>query len=524
LRGRLPRRTDAGGTLKKPPFLYNGKRRVIAPPEFFFSINNEFRPSCQLGISLPEQEPPGRFTPQQERRECARQKTQDRLSQDGKAMSWTERLSYAAGNTGVGMLPAVVGSWAMYYYAPPPDDGILKPYIPLAIVGVVLFAGRLAEALVNPLVGYWSDRTKTRFGRRIPFIAVGTPIMVAAFVCLWFPPVLRESWANAVYVALLAAVTHSMFALVVAPYLSLLPELTPYNNERITVSSVMAVFEILGTLSAVAGAGFLIERYKGGLGGDGPTGFNGFQLAGIIIGVLTLLAFSITALKVREKPYTEAKAVKFRFLESAQASFRNPSFPPYLAIVVAIRLALDTVIVVIPYIVTTVMGGTEMTAGFMQMGIMTLAILLFPVVNLWSERAGKKKVMLWGTGGFVLLLPLTATIGKWPLFSPLAQGCAVFALAALPVAVISVLQRPLIADVIDHDERLSGYRREALYNGMEGLFTRSASGLAWVLASLLFAVFGNTAENPLGIFLCGPIAAAILLAGILWFRRYPFAR
>jgi GPH family glycoside/pentoside/hexuronide:cation symporter len=444
--------------------------------------------------------------------------------QEGKAMSWGQRLVYAAGNCGVGMLPAVVGSWAMYYYAPPPDDGTLKPYIPLSIVGIVLFLGRLAEALINPFIGYWSDRTRTRLGRRIPYILVGTPIMVTAFVFMWYPLVLHESMINAVYVAFLAMVTHSMFAIVVAPYLSLLPELTPYNNERIVVSSVMGVFEILGTLAAIAGTGVLISMYKGGIGDGGPTGFNGFKLSGLLVGALTLAAFCVTGLFIREKPYSEAKAVKLKFTESAVSAFRNPSFPPYLAVVVAIRLALDTVIVVIPYIVTTVMGGTEMEAAYMQMGIMVLAILLFPLVNVWSERAGKKKVMILGTLGFMILLPLTSTVGKWPFFSPLVQGSIIFLLAALPVAVISVLQRPMIADVIDHDEALSGLRREALYNGMEGLFTRSASGLAWVVASLLFAFFGNTMDNPLGILLCGPVAGVILAVGVFLFRKYPFAR
>jgi glycoside/pentoside/hexuronide:cation symporter, GPH family len=445
-------------------------------------------------------------------------------TENGRVLSWGKRIAYSVGNCGVGMLPAVVGSWAMYYYAPPPDDGTLKPYIPLSIVGIVLFLGRLAEALINPFIGYWSDKTRSRLGRRIPYILIGTPIMVTAFVFLWYPIVLRESMINAVYVAFLAIVTHSMFAIVVAPYLSLLPELTPYNNERIVVSSVMGVFEILGTLAAVAGAGVLINLYKGGIGGAGPTGFNGFKLAGLLVGGLTFSAFYATGLLVRERPYTEAKAVKFKFMESAVSALRNPSFPPYLAVVVAIRLALDTVIVVIPYIVTTVMSGTEMDAATMQMGIMVLAVLLFPLVNRWSEKAGKKKVMIQGTLGFVILLPLTATVGKWPFFSPLVQGSIVFLLASLPVAVISVLQRPLIADIIDHDETLSGYRREALYNGMEGLFTRSASGLAWVVASLLFAFFGNSAENPLGILLCGPVAGAILVVGILLFRKYPFSR
>ena len=440
----------------------------------------------------------------------------------GKALSWFNRFAYAVGNTGVGMLPAVVGSWAMYYYAPPPDDPVLKPYIPLAIVGFVLFVGRLAEALLNPFIGYWSDRTRTRMGRRIPYILVGTPIMVIAFVLMWYPPIAGESYLNAAWVVVMAMLTHSAFAIVAAPYLSLLPELTPYNNERITVSSLMAIFEIIGTLVAIAGAGKLIEIFKGGIGGDGPTGFNGFKLAAFLIGGLTFVVFYFTAIKIREKPFSESKLVTFKFWESAKSVFKNISFTPYLAIVVAIRLALDTVIVVIPYIVTTVMGGTEFDASLMMMGIMILAMILFPIVNKWSEKKGKKIVMIWGTMGFVIVLPLTSTIGSWPLISPMVQGAIVFLLAAFPVSVINVLQRPLIADVIDYDEKLTGLRREAVYNGMEGLFTRSASGLAWVITCFLFSVFGNSTANPLGILLCGPVAAVILFVGIVLFSKYPF--
>lgn len=451
----------------------------------------------------------------------------------GRALTWKQRFAYSIGNFGVGLLPAVVGSWGMYYYAPKADDPVLKPYIPLAIVGYVLFFGRLGEALINPFIGHWSDKTKTRFGRRIPYILIGAPLMVAAFVAMWFLPVPHESYINAAYVGVLFTIVCVGFAAVVAPYLSLLPELTPYDNERVTVSSIMAVFEVLGSIVAAVGAAVIIERYKGGfcaeiggmkLGCEGPTGLNGFQIVGVGVGVLTLICYLVTAFTVKEKPYSEAKEVKFSFWEGMRESFRNKAFTPYMVAVTALRLSLDTVIVVIPFIVTTVMNGTEETAGALQAGIVIFAIIMFPVVNWLSGKVGKKKVFFWGSFGFVVILPLTATIGSWPLFDPMTQGIILFTLAGLPVATISVLQRPLIADVIDADEKLTGYRREAMYNGMEGLFTRSASGLAWVVSSQLFILFGATKENPGGILLCGPVAGALLLFGLLYFRKYPIEK
>jgi len=85
-----------------------------------------------------------------------------------------------------------------------------------------------------------------------------------------------------------------------------------------------------------------------------------------------------------------------------------------------------------------------------------------------------------------------------------------------------VLPRPMLADIIDHDEKLTGYRREAIYNGMEGLFSRSASGLGWVLCALLFDVFGKSADQPMGIYLIGPLAGFVALLAVLGFRKYPF--
>ncbi|MBI5528726.1 MAG: MFS transporter [Deltaproteobacteria bacterium] len=439
-----------------------------------------------------------------------------------RALTFGQQLSYAVGNMGVGLLPTLIGSWAMYYFSPPPGEG-LPSYIPLMVVGWVLFIGRLGEAIINPFIGYWSDRTRSKLGRRIPYIMYGTLPMTIAAVLMWFPLVHRESMINAAWVAVMMTGMCVLFAVVVAPYLSLLPELTPYNDERIRLSSIMAVFEIVGLLLAGGAAGVVIDAWKTGVPGL-PAAFNGFNLSAMAVGALTLAAFYTTAFRVKEREFTPSKEVSFGFRASFGESLKNSAFPPYLFMVVAFRIGIDTVVVVIPYMVTTVMGGTELHAGFIQMGIMLAAIALFYPVTILSDRLGKKKCFLVGSLGFLVVMPLVVTIGKWPFLSPMAQGIVVFLLAAFPAATFSVLPRPLLADIIDHDEKLTTYRREAMYNGVEGLFTRSASGLAWVLSATLFYLFGNSAENPLGVLLCGPVAAVFILAGTLVFRKYPFER
>jgi GPH family glycoside/pentoside/hexuronide:cation symporter len=89
------------------------------------------------------------------------------------------------------------------------------------------------------------------------------------------------------------------------------------------------------------------------------------------------------------------------------------------------------------------------------------------------------------------------------------------------VGALLVLGRVLIADVIDEDEKRTGLRREAMYFGMQGLLTKVSFGVGPLLATQLFAWFGNTADEPLGILLCGPVAGVLALLGWAAFRRYP---
>ena len=442
-----------------------------------------------------------------------------------RALDNFQRFAYAVGNFGVGLLPSIVGSWAMYYFAPPPpvdgETSCLITYVPVYLIGAMLAIGRVAEALLNPFIGNWSDKTHTRWGRRIPYILFGSPIMVIGMAFLWFPPVIGESLINAAWVCFWMVVISCAFAAVVAPYLSLLPELTPHNRERLSVSALMALFEVSGVLVAAAGAGALINAYKCGVPPFGAQEFNGFQLAGIAFGASTLVAFLITGLVTREGEYTPAKQVTFPFFKGAAEVMKNRAFTPYLGLVTTFRIGIDMVVVAIPYVVTTVMCGSEGDAAVVQVIVLLGSVLLFPVVSAWSGRVGKKRVTLWGCVAFVAILPTIMMIDKVPALEPMTVGYIIFALATFPVAVFNVLPRPLLADIIDLDEKQTGFRREAMYNGMEGLFTRSASGLAWVLSSLLFYLWGNSAAEPLGILLTGPVGGALVLLGTLIFRKYP---
>ena len=88
-------------------------------------------------------------------------------------------------------------------------------------------------------------------------------------------------------------------------------------------------------------------------------------------------------------------------------------------------------------------------------------------------------------------------------------------------AITLVLDNALIADIIDYDEKLTGLRREGMYNGVKTMIFKLAVGLGFAINGLLMQQFGYSRENDLGVRLLGPVSGVFLIAAALIWRRYP---
>jgi GPH family glycoside/pentoside/hexuronide:cation symporter len=438
-----------------------------------------------------------------------------------RALSTGRSLGYAAGAAGMSLFPAFLASWQLYYYAPPADAG-RTIYATAVTIGLVNFIGQIVHSIADGLIGHASDRTRTRWGRRIPWIVVSAPICAAAFVGIWWPPTASQSWLNVGWLIALRAVMWIAYTGAFGPYCALLPEIAE-GQRRVRLSVFMALFEVLGTVLATAAAGALIQAWRGGAR-VGPISLgDGFKAAGAVMGLVGLVATWTAALSVRERPHDASKEIPYGLWQSISQTLKNAAFRPYVLSFVAFRTALLAVITLLPYQVNVVLGvdDAEQVAGTLQMVIVLGAVLLFPVVDRLSARLGKRRVMLWGFLGFAAVMSAAALVGRLPGLAPMAQAYAVYALSTFPVATLLVLSRPILADVIDHDAARTGYRREGMYNGVEGMLTKFAEGVGPLLAAGLFAALGATRAAPLGVVLVGPASGLLCLAGWWFFRAYP---
>lgn len=466
----------------------------------------------------------------------------------GNALTLFQKVMYALGNFAQGVGPAVVVGWLQYFYTRSEstlDGEIIKEgsaFLSYAAFGFIAGGARLMEAVSNPIYGFISDRTKSKWGRRKPFIMFLAPVLAFTFIAMWFPLYPNAHILNGVWLAVMLGIFWLSYAGVVGPYLALLPEITPYQDERIKLSEIMGYFEVAGMLVATIVAGMVIEGFSNGL----RLGFielpDGYKVLAVFVGIVTLLCFWFSIKYINETPYSSSKEVPFNFLEAVKNTFKNKLFIPYVASVAFFRIGIDSVIISMPYMIVKVLGKKEDLAGTMQGGVILFSLLLFPLVSKLSTKYGKKLIYNLGLLGFSIGLPLFYFTAKFPFFGSFIVGILslfgfsfddeffvrqmahlifILGLISFPISTAFVLPRAIFADVVDNDEKETGYRREAMYNGMEGIISKSAAAIVPVITTQLFSIFGATTERPLGILLVGPVAGFLVFLGFLSFSKYP---
>lgn len=103
------------------------------------------------------------------------------------AVSGRTKFLWGLSDLGVEALHQTRSAWLVYFYAPPASASH-HGWLPLATVSLLLFLGKLIEAFADTLIGYWSDRTTSRLGRRLPFVMLATPPAALFAALLFFPP------------------------------------------------------------------------------------------------------------------------------------------------------------------------------------------------------------------------------------------------------------------------------------------------------------------------------------------------
>ena len=414
-------------------------------------------------------------------------------------------ILYAFGYTGIALFTQVVAMWAMYFYAPPVDVGRVA-YVPVLTFGLILGIGRVVDAFTDPLVANWSDNLRSRWGRRIPFLALGGVPLSIFFILLWRPPVEGHATVNSIYLLLVISLFFFCMTLVTCPFLALLPEIAA-PRERITASTLLGSAYVLGLITGTAGSSFLINKYS-------------FATMGMVFGFIGLLSLYAPVFFIREKSHVQMS--RFHFKKSLWIVIKNKAFLPFIVGQIFFWFAFNIIIIGLPYIVTIRMSLPVAQTGVALSLALIVTFLSFPIVSHIARVKGKKWTFIFVMlCSFAVLVGL-ATLGYWPGNIGIStQSLIVITMAGIPLSGLFILPNALIADISDYDVKHTGEYREAMYYAFYGMVMKATIGISSFCLGLLLNAFGYSSGNPLGIYLIAPLAALSILTGILIFKKYP---
>lgn len=388
---------------------------------------------------------------------------------DAGGLTWSERLVYGMGGFVNNLLAAAIGGMTIVL-----NLGLgMNP----ALVGLLGALPRLTDALTDPVMGYLSDRTRSRWGRRRPYIFVGALASALIFAILWQLP---EGKSEAFYFGYFLAgslfffMAYTVFA---TPWVALGYELTPDYHER---TRLMGTQNFLGQLAYLISPWFLFFMQYEPLFEDMVEGAAGLAIAiGITVGLVGILP----ALFLREKFMGEqshrrpnlkdqpGRRIKW-LIRDFFADFTTAlSFKPFMKLCLATFLVFNGFMLVSSFqfyvIIYYVFGGDQQAgaeyAGWAGTVSAVSTFIAIAVVTWLGTRIGKRRAFFFAIGVSAMGYAL-----KWFCYNPdypllllLPAPFMAFGLGGL-----FTLMGSMVADVCDLDELKSYQRREGMFGSI----------------------------------------------------------
>ena len=226
------------------------------------------------------------------------------------------KFRYGLADLGFALITSAMQFFLLFYYT---DVAGINP----AIAGLELMVGKLTwDALNDPLFGYWSDRTRSRFGRRRIYMLIGAvPLGIAAWIMFSLPKGLNG--VAAFFAVLLTFwLVDTFHTMTTVPYYALTPEMTRDYNERASLTSIRMVFSVVGYILGAAATTLLAGLFKG-------AGLNlqqAWSLTGAVFGVIAMTTTIVTTFSVKEKPELAGEPSQLPPVKAVLTSFKNRPF------------------------------------------------------------------------------------------------------------------------------------------------------------------------------------------------------
>ena len=453
-------------------------------------------------------------------------------------LTFGEKLAYGAGDLGTSITTNLLSFFLLFFFT---NVAGLDP----ALAGLVLLIGKIFDAINDPIIGVLSDRTKSKMGRRLPWMIYAAIPFGLSFLAQWLVPS-TDKMVLFWYYVIVGIVFNTFFTAVNLPYTALTPEITQDYNERTSLNTFRFTFSIGGSILSLFIAQLIFAFFKDPAREAGSCNAGGMQY--IVLGAVCAIISSVSiywcvwGIKRRaissdrhrlHNESLDADTEELSFFEQLKIVFSNRPFLFVIGIYFCSWLSLQITASIIPYFVVNWMKMQESDFILVTIAVQGTALLMLPVWSAISKRFGKKAAYFMGSGIWII-----AQAGLF--FLQEGQVVLLYILAIMAgcgVSTAYLIPWSMIPDVTDLDELETGQRREGIFYafmvllqkfGLAGGLFLLGIGLSWAKFqervpcqpsptqpdSALFAI--RVAIGPL------PTIALIIGLGLAYF--YPITR
>jgi len=429
----------------------------------------------------------------------------------------------------------VLGIWVLVSIAYQVFNMELK--LPPTYVAIILMSLRLWDGVLDPIMGWISDNTRTKWGRRRPYIFVGAIIAGLLYPLIWWFPTDISHLGIMLWVIGFGILFYTFFTIWGIPYQSLLMEMTPDYNERTRVAAIRSYFQtIAGFVNgwiwwlSMLPVFFIV---KDGVEVASPV--NGMRYISIIIGALIVVLGIVPAIFLKER-YYESDVVqnqkKIKLITGLKETFSNKPFV-ILSLLTVFFLMGQAIFdgygryVGTYYVLGGDWGEGSKFAGYGTVVYTVFSLMFIPVFRSLSEKIGKKKVLM-----IAITLAIISYATTWWTFTPanpwIMLTNTVFIGAGY--AGLWLMLPSMQADVVDYDELKTGERREGSFSSIYSWILKLSFMVGFLISGPLLEITGfdanlgnNQPENVYTNMRIGFLIIPVLALGIalVLLRSYP---